>query len=154
MIEYYRNNLTTLFFLEAQALLWVIWSFKMYKNLFTGTPGGIGDTNTHYTSSLLQHSGSGLLSGGVCPLGKFGAWASLIWAIILLVILTKEYAKGDIVKIEKLNKIMGWINISLVIIMFLTSLFMNPSLWVRTLPFFFTHIAITIILLNSCSKLK
>jgi hypothetical protein len=152
MREYYRNNLTALFFLEAQALLWVFWSFKMHRDMFSGTPGD-GDGDIHYDNPIIQHSGSGILSAGVCPLGKFGAWMTLIWGIILLAVLTKHYSDDDTNKIKTINKIMGWINIVLVFIMFVLSLIMNPPLWIRTLPFVFVQIAITIILLNDCSKM-
>lgn len=151
MLEYYRTKFVNIVFLVFVSMLWAFWSFKMDKNLFSGTKGGAGPS---YHTGVLKHSGSGLLSAGVCPLGKLGAWVIFLWGVTMLVILGIKYKSNDKDKIRKINKIIGWINVAITGIIFIVSLLLNQPLFFRTLPFYLIQISISIVLLNDCNILK
>lgn len=147
-----KMKIIILILLSFPSLLWVFWSFKMHKNAFTSTSGITEET--HFTGNkFLEHSGSGILTAGVCPLGKLGAWITLIWSVILISVLYTYYNKHTNENdIKWINKVVGIINIVLASILFILTIIMNPPLFIRTLPFFYVQIAISMIILNSCTN--
>lgn len=152
MKTHQKLKLATIILLQLPAVLWSLWSFKMHKDLFSGTKGK--QIETHFSGNkFLEHTGSGLLTTGVCPLGKVGAWFILIWSIILIYLLYYYYNKYTSLKdINRVNKIFCTMNSFFIGIIFILTLIMNRPLFIRTLPFFYTQIAISIIILNSCSS--
>jgi hypothetical protein len=152
MNEFNKIKIVILIMLLLPSLLWSFWSFKMYKDAFSGTSGESHEE--HFAGNkFIEHTGSGILTAGVCPLGKLGAWIILIWSIILISLLITFYNKyTDEDDIKRINKIFGIMNIVLASILFIATIIMNPPLFIRTLPFFYTQSAISLIILNSCSK--
>lgn len=94
--------------LELISILWVIWAFKL--------------TETNSFSLSIDHSGNGLFSTGVCPLGKFGGWFICIW---ILFFITYPNPKS-----------LSIINSIIMGIIALLALILNPPLFIRALPFF------------------
>ena len=127
----------------------------MHKNVFSATYGEEGDNITHYKgNSLIEHMGSDVMTAGVCPLGKLGAWIILIWNVILLVTIGIIYQNNNQntpdsnIYINKVNRIMGIINCVLLIILFILTLVMNSPLFIRTIPFFYVEIIICFLLIG------
>ena len=110
MKTHQKLKLATIILLQLPAVLWSLWSFKMHKDLFSGTKGK--QIETHFSGNkFLEHTGSGLLTTGVCPLGKVGAWFILIWSIILIYLLYYYYNKYTSLKdINRVNKIFCTMN--------------------------------------------
>lgn len=137
--QYNLNKLTSLFFLMIPSMLWAVWSFKIHNNMFSAT----GSSDEFY-----KHETTGILTSGVCPLGKFGAWVIFVWSTIILLLLSSVYTKNDSSQIKTTNIVVGSLNAAIIGIIFILTLIMNRDLWIRTLPFFLTQVGITIILFN------
>lgn len=84
----------------------------------------------------MEHTGYGLLTAGVCPLGKVGAWFILIWSIILISLLYYYNKYTSLKDINRVNKIFGIMNSFFIGIIFILTLIMNRPLFIKTLPFF------------------
>jgi hypothetical protein len=97
--------------LELISILWVIWAFKLIE--------------TNSFSLSIEHSGHGLFSTGVCPLGKFGGWFLCIWIVIF---------------INTRSTLMYKLNWIIIAIIALLALLLNPPLFIRALPFFIIQV--------------
>lgn len=139
MQESNASKLAILVFLVLPSILWVIWSFKM-------------TTSFNDDKGFTYHKPGTILGAGVCPLGKFGAWVIFIWSCIMIIVLGFTYKTNDASQIDKVNKIVGYINAFIMGIIFILSLVMNTPLFIRTFPFFFTQIAITMIILHDLKE--
>jgi hypothetical protein len=149
MNKYNITKIVIIFLLQLPALLWSLWSFKMHKNAFAATSSG-GSHEAHFAGNkFLEHTGSGILTAGVCPLGKVGAWVIVLWSLIMISLLIYFYNKyTKPTDIKRINTIFGILNSVIMGVIFLMSFIMNRALFIRTLPFFLTQIAISLILLN------
>ena len=144
-------KIISLLFLELASLLCVFWSFKLHKNLFSKTVSSESNKSISFSGhDLLEHDGSGILSAGVCPLGKWGAWFIFVWSIVLLSILFSVYRKPS-TDFNSTCKTLGIMNAVFIGIIFILSLIMNLPLFIRTLPFFFIQTSVTISLMTSVS---
>lgn len=140
--------LLSLLLLEIPSIILVYWSFKMYENTLTTS-----ETTIYYKNNdLLEHSGSGLLSAGVCTLGKFGAWCILVWTIIMLLTITIGFITYPKESFRSLCITLAYINMVFIFIIFILSCIMNPPLCIRTIPYFCIQSSISIILYTYASN--
>ena len=109
-----RKDSLMVFILELISILWVIWAFKL--------------TETYSFSLRVEHSGQGLFSTGVCPLGKFGGWFLFIWIVIFINLRTPIRYK---------------LNLIIIAIIAVLALLLNPPLFIRALPFFIIQVRIS-----------
>ena len=117
-------------FLQIPSLALSSWSFKLHKNVFTPTQAG-----------LLTHKEGGILGAGVCALGKFGAWIIIIWIILSSIILLYNRNSVGILTVLIIHSL-------LVFILIVFTLFMNPQLFIRTLPFILLQVGIILFLVD------
>lgn len=159
-----KNRLVILFFLQFPALLWVYWSFKMDISTFDPC---VKDSNKKLfrineertpkkeyceipaERFFWDHLTKGILDAGVCPMGKGGAWTILIWTIIMLTTLTSVYYTENKDEIKECHKALAYINMTFMAILFGLTLKFNAPLLIRSLPYFFLNVAITLILFNA-----
>ena len=126
-------------FLQIPSLALSGWSFKLHKNFFTPTQAG-----------LITHQSGGILGAGVCALGKIGAWIIIIWIILSSIILLSNRNSGGILGVLITHSI-------LLFILIILTLYMNPQLFIRTLPFILLQLGIILFLVddyNNSKKLK
>ena len=114
--------------LQVPSLALSGWSFKLHKNAFTPTDAG-----------LLTHKDGGILGAGVCALGKFGAWFIIFWVLLSFIILAADHKSGSILGILITHSI-------LVTVLIFATLFMNPQLFIRTIPFIILQIGVILFL--------
>lgn len=149
------NNVIGVIFLVFPALLWAIWSFKIY-DIFSGKKFrdiGAAWLNNPDFRRIIEHETDGILGSGVCPLGKFGAIFIICWSILLVVLLLMVnilyWNTKDANKLRIALQAIGWTNVGIIVIIAIISLVLNPHLFIRTLPFYFLEIGISIMILNN-----
>lgn len=134
--------------LIVPALILSYFSFKMHESWFYMNPKGVGfwvhyepdDTSFEKMEKFLNN----LKNTGVCPLGKFGALS--IFTISLITFIYGCLYLSNPESYKKEMKVMRDLNLSLLVIVFLLSLLMNPYLFVRSIPYFIVQLAIVILL--------
>lgn len=99
----------------------------------------------HASHSFLAHDevhhssggvGMNMFRGGVCTLGKLGAWALIVWGLVMsIVLLSNEHGDNE-EKRKSRYKILAIINMSFLGVYFLLTLLMNTPLFLRSLPYF------------------
>ena len=151
MNTFNRNKYAILILLLIPTIIWSLYSFKIHKNMFSGTDSEEKGVEHWSGNKLFAHSGDNIFTAGVCPLGKIGAWFILLWTIFMIIMLYYYYDKyTEKVDIQRINNIFGIINVTIMSIIFILTFIMNRPLFIRTLPFFYLQSVISTIILNSC----
>ncbi|HMP30085.1 MAG TPA: hypothetical protein PKD85_10820 [Saprospiraceae bacterium] len=142
------NNVIGVIFLIIPTLIWAVWSFKLYDVFQAKSFKSGADFD-----KIFEHDTNGILGSSVCPFGKFGAVFIICWSILLIILLVMvNILYWDVKNNEKLRvalQAIGWTNVAIMIIIAGLSGFMNPPLFIRTLPFYFLQIGISIMILNN-----
>jgi len=123
-------------FLQIPSVALSSWSFKLHKNIFTPT-----------NAEFITHQSGGILGAGVCALGKIGAWVIIFWVLISSIILLNKRNSGGILGVLITHSI-------LVFILIFATLFMNPQLFIRTLPFIMLQVGIILFLIDDYNNSK
>ena len=135
---------------QVPAVITAYYSFKMNENWFSASFIEHDEVEGSFVNQIYKT--------GVCQLGKFGAWAmfvNILVTSILMIIgesLYQKYKNNDKKKAkEHLKKyviVTFILNLVLYSIVFVLSLFMNPPLFIRTLPFFCIQCGVLLLLVQ------
>ena len=101
-----NNKEISLIVLLVFGVLTLFASFKMHLNLFSATGHSFDffhHTQKKWTKGALFKDI--VLHSGVCPFGKFGAWANFLWSFLLIgIILVYKDSKDLVAKETSLSK--------------------------------------------------
>ena len=142
-----NNKEISLIVLLVFGVLTLFASFKMHLNLFSATGHSFDffhHTQKKWTKGALFKDI--VLHSGVCPFGKFGAWANFLWSFLLIGIILVYKDSKDLVAKKQVYQNLYIIQLIVLITTGVLSLSMNWPLAVRSIPFFAIQIAITVLL--------
>jgi hypothetical protein len=130
-------------------------SFKMHLNLFSATGHSFDffhHTQQKWTKGALFKDV--VLHTGVCPFGKFGAWANFLWSFLLIGIILVYKDSKDLVAKKRVYQNLYIIQLIVLITTSVLSLSMNWPLAVRSIPFFGIQIAIAVLLAKMAQEIN
>ena len=139
---------TSIVLLEIPSLFWAWWSFKMsdsVKRSYSNVKPQV-----HFKGhKWIEHTGSSIFGAGVCPLGKFGAFVIFLWTILMSgLLLYYAHSAKNKEKAHDVFRILGIVHAIVIGIIALLSLIMNYPLFIRTLPYFITQVAVAWLLIG------
>jgi len=130
------TKVTDIAFLQAVAVVLVIWSFRLYAHPWNETS----------QKSYLEHTEcSDFMDAGVCVLGKACAWLFVAWILLSVYLSERAIAKrSQCLTPHSVGWTVGTITCAVVV----CSYILNRPLLCRSIPAIATEILVALSLLN------